>query len=769
MPPLTISFRVKGENSYGEIDFKGGPAEPIASKNSTARTGDDYEIQMDDMSSSLLSGRAGIHSSDDMNSSSSPMLVPDTYNMPVDLAAVELDESADWWTRFYASVGEKEVDLGEKKKDPEEDEDEDEKDLGLVDTIRHRFGGGEKKRPGTITDLMQHLNMPLEKAYHLEHVVKPHDPVHGAHQDKAGADATIKSFVLVKGKTGKQDVMGIFKGDIRVLPLESPRMTDPMGLEEALRRADKGQIQHPWGNLPSSASAEVLVRVYIVRGIHLQPRDSNGKSDPFVVLSFGKGKTINDKANYIARNLDPEFGRVFEMTCVIPEDNELRIQVYDYDMIGSNDLIGETKIDLEARYLTRKRATVGLPRHYKKEGFDCWRDSQKPSDILEKFCKTHHLPKPTYTEWIKNQPVSCTVNGRPFTPADEKLYSTKGMAIQNAALMALHSVGLVREHIETRALYDPMQPGLEQGKIQMWIDMFPKEDWSRDGMPKAIDITPRKPKKFVLRVVILNTKEVDFADHTIHGEDMSDIYVKTEIEGLEDKSEKTDVHYRSLNHEGNFNWRNIHEFGYIPATRKVVVTKRAHLLTLEKEDMKHHPILKLQIWDANMIMADQHIGSYDIDLTKMFLPPKKSSNTSVEKQLEWINKPRNPDDLFSIFTKKRVGGWYSCTPPGKGTKCSGKIELEMELLTEEEAVAKPAGRAREDPNKLEPPNRPATSFLWFTSPWKTFRFIVWRNYKWYIIGIIILIILIIAIVLFFYAAPPAVMQKIVNGLDPKTT
>lgn len=42
------------------------------------------------------------------------------------------------------------------------------------------------------------------------------------------------------------------------------------------------------------------------------------------------------------------------------------------------------------------------------------------------------------------------------------------------------------------------------------------------------------------------------------------------------------------------------------------------------------------------------------------------------------------------------------------------------------------GDGRKEPNqfpKLPPPNRPATSFLWITSPWKSFRYILWGNYK----------------------------------------
>lgn len=40
------------------------------------------------------------------------------------------------------------------------------------------------------------------------------------------------------------------------------------------------------------------------------------------------------------------------------------IQVMDWDLLGSDDLIGETKIDLENRFYSRHRATCGLPRTY---------------------------------------------------------------------------------------------------------------------------------------------------------------------------------------------------------------------------------------------------------------------------------------------------------------------------------------------------------------------------------------------------------------------
>lgn len=42
----------------------------------------------------------------------------------------------------------------------------------------------------------------------------------------------------------------------------------------------------------------------------------------------------------------------------------LTIQVLDWDLVGSDDLIGETRIDLENRFYSRHRATSGLAEKY---------------------------------------------------------------------------------------------------------------------------------------------------------------------------------------------------------------------------------------------------------------------------------------------------------------------------------------------------------------------------------------------------------------------
>ena len=56
--------------------------------------------------------------------------------------------------------------------------------------------------------------------------------------------------------------------------------------------------------------------------------------------------------------------RMFELNATIPIIKDLRISVMDYDVIGRDDLIGETVVDLENRFLSRFRASCGLPQTY---------------------------------------------------------------------------------------------------------------------------------------------------------------------------------------------------------------------------------------------------------------------------------------------------------------------------------------------------------------------------------------------------------------------
>jgi hypothetical protein len=87
----------------------------------------------------------------------------------------------------------------------------------------------------------------------------------------------------------------------------------------------------------------------------------------------------------------------------------------------------------------------------------------------------------------------------------------------------------------------------------------------------------------------------------------------------------------------------------------------------------------------------------------------------------------------------------------------------MEILTEEEAQQRPAGKGQDEPNdnpRLEPPKRPETSFLWFMNPWKALKMLIWKKYKWWIITGLLSLLLIAFLFMMFYTMPEVLNRKI---------
>lgn len=149
----------------------------------------------------------------------------------------------------------------------------------------------------------------------------------------------------------------MFQGAIKVYKYPFPEGTDDhtiMGLDLNL-----GLFQ----GIPSNEPIRVLVRVYIVKATDLHPMDLNGKADPYIMLQCGS-KKICDKDNYVSKQLNPVFGRCYETEATLPQESMLSVQVIDWDLLGVDDLIGETKIDLENRFYSRHRATCGLALKY---------------------------------------------------------------------------------------------------------------------------------------------------------------------------------------------------------------------------------------------------------------------------------------------------------------------------------------------------------------------------------------------------------------------
>uniref|UniRef100_A0A3P9CRT9 Fer-1 like family member 6 n=1 Tax=Maylandia zebra TaxID=106582 RepID=A0A3P9CRT9_9CICH len=622
------------------------------------------------------------------------------------------DESAesviDWWSKYYASV-EREVS----------------KIAGLLSKkIKQLFN---------LILALQLYNKELESEF-------------------GSFDDWVKTYELFRGKASEEEgsneerFVGKFKGRFCLYKLAEEEEED---WHEAI---DAGSFRVNRG-IPPNSSVQVLIRVYIVCASNLHPADPDGKADPYIVLRLGKNE-IKDRDNYIPKQLNPVFGRSFEMQATLPQESLLSVFIYDHDLVGGDDLIGETRIDLENRYYSKHRGTCGLPAEYSLEGYNAWRDCLKPSELLAKMCRESGLDGPHFS------PGRIIVSEKVFTGKTLFMHEDEPVeSYEHLSLKILHrwaeipGVGctLVPEHIETRTLFNKARPGMDQGQVQMWVDMFPM-DLPHPGPP--VDISPRKPKGYELRIIIWNTEDVILEDsHFLTGQQFSDIYIKGWLKGLEDDRQETDVHYNSLTGEGNFNWRFVFPFSYLPAEKVVVVRKRESIFSLDKTEQKIPAILILQVWDFETLSSDDFLGTLELDLHGFTRGAKTAKLCKADMLTDGTER-------ISIFQQKRARGWWPFTKSGELT---GKVEAEFHLVTAEESEKNPVGRARKEPEPLPKPNRPDTSFSWFVNPFKCFFHLVWRSYKKYIIIGIILLITALFLALLFYTLPGAISNKIISG------
>ena len=98
----------------------------------------------------------------------------------------------------------------------------------------------------------------------------------------------------------------------------------------------------------------VVVRLYILELNNLSARDTLSESDPYIKILLGEKELVNEKKNYISDQKNCKWYKHYDLLLELPGSSKLKIQVLDYDNLFSDDLIGETEIDIEDRYFDNR-------------------------------------------------------------------------------------------------------------------------------------------------------------------------------------------------------------------------------------------------------------------------------------------------------------------------------------------------------------------------------------------------------------------------------
>ncbi|KNC51096.1 uncharacterized protein AMSG_12039 [Thecamonas trahens ATCC 50062] len=220
--------------------------------------------------------------------------------------------------------------------------------------------------------------------------------------------------------------------------------------------------------------------------------------------------------------------------------------------------------------------------------------------------------------------------------------------------------------IETRKLFSPTSRGV-QSALDMFVDIL-EPAYARRNPP--VSLATHLPQPFELRVVVWNTEKVRLRD-----KNMSDIFINMRYN--EGKPQKSDIHYRSKNGEGNFNYRFV--FG-----SDEVILGGSHTANAR---------LKIQVYDKDYLNANDALCEANLDLSA-FMRSARRMKDGKQLKKQWVKMSH---------------------PAFEGV--SGKVEISLELLPAHIAQAYPVGLGRKDPNAnpyLPPPNRPRDSY----APWR---------------------------------------------------
>uniref|UniRef100_A0A3P9PSE2 Fer-1-like protein 6 n=1 Tax=Poecilia reticulata TaxID=8081 RepID=A0A3P9PSE2_POERE len=333
------------------------------------------------------------------------------------------DESAesviDWWSKYYASV-DKQVTLTASVCHPTHPV--------CSATVSSQSDGDKKKKQKGKETLELSYVLPTKILYSKE-----------LEAEFGPFDDWVSTYELFRGKanedegTSDERFVGKFKGRFCLYKLSDEDEEDGEDV------VDTGHYRVNRG-IPPNTSVQVLIRVYIVSVSPAPALDPCRLPRPTLTFFFTALSS-----------------RSFEMQATFPQESLLSLLIYDYDLVGGDDLIGETRIDLENRFYSRHRATCGLPSEYSLGGYNAWRDCLKPSELLAKMCRDNGVDGPHFS------PGRIIVADKVFTGKTLYMHDDEPVeSYEHLSLKVLHrwaeipAVGckLVPEHIETRTLYN---------------------------------------------------------------------------------------------------------------------------------------------------------------------------------------------------------------------------------------------------------------------------------------------------------------------------
>ena len=202
----------------------------------------------------------------------------------------------------------------------------------------------DKTQETSLFDAMKDINSKIIHRYGEENSGK---------EDQRASVGSQLSQVGFMGKDKDEKSYGKFKGLIRIAT-----KADMDDYEKVIKESQiKGNIDNmknlsKYENLRKRLinKTSVIIRVYVLELNNLAKKDLLSESDPYIKILLNDKEIINERKNYQDNQKNCKWYKMYDIAGEIPGSSTLKIEVWDWDEILTDDLIGFTVIDLEDRY-----------------------------------------------------------------------------------------------------------------------------------------------------------------------------------------------------------------------------------------------------------------------------------------------------------------------------------------------------------------------------------------------------------------------------------
>jgi len=203
----------------------------------------------------------------------------------------------------------------------------------------------DKVQETSLFDAMKDIKAKIIHRYGEENI---------ENEDQRSSVGSQLSQVGFMGNQNKDEkAYGKFKGLIRIADKE--KMTK---YEEEIK---KSKVSGDIGKMKNLNKYEllrkrlinktsVIIRVYVLELNNLAKKDLLSESDPYIKILLNDKEIINERKNHQDDQKDCKWYKYYDIAGEIPGSSTLKIEVWDWDEILTDDLIGYTVIDLEDRY-----------------------------------------------------------------------------------------------------------------------------------------------------------------------------------------------------------------------------------------------------------------------------------------------------------------------------------------------------------------------------------------------------------------------------------